>query len=273
MDQELELVRIALKERQADAYDRADRLRAKISDDIRRCRETVQVYERAQIGASRSASADYQAKAERTRAEGTAAAERLVILDGLLKQYGNRVMDRLGGETPEQVLMRSIGASRYSDPVLRLLATRKLTIEQVMWAREIASVVHFIIRSSNAKTTFFPIATPDDEPRDSKGKRQRYEDGMNHSERMALLHSAIYLPWADAFRADLPLVFGLCVEGRAIEELRKMYRLDWSTVLTRVKTAIDGYGKARDQFDRTKVKGTRSPLSGSAMPLCAPSRS
>lgn len=272
MDQELELVRIALKERQADAYDRADRLRAKISDDIRRCRETVQVYERAQIGAGKSMAAEYKAKATRASAEGTAAAERLVILDGLLKQYGNRVMDRLGGETAEQVLLRQIGANRYSDPVLRLLAREKLTIEQVMWSREIASIVHFIIRSSNAKTTYFPVATPDDEPRDSMGKRQRYEDGMNHGERMALLHGYVYLPWADGWRAYLPLVFGLCVEGRSIEELRKMYRLDWNTVLTRIRAAVDAYGAARDVFDRTKMKGSRAPLAGAALPLPTASR-
>lgn len=266
MDQELELCRIALKARQADALDRAERLQAKIAADIQRLKETVQVYERAGVGAGKSMKIEYAAKAERARREGTAAAERLVMLDGIVKQCAGRTLDRLGGETPEQILMRQIGNSRYSDPVLRLMARGKLEIEHAMYAREIASILSYILSRTNAKTTYFPIATPDD-PEDRRSKAERFGDARDHAEYMAMIHNTIYLPWSDRVRADLRLVIGLCYEGRSVEDLRKAYHLDWDTVLARIVEALKRYGEFRDHFHRTKVPVARVQAPGSALPL------
>jgi hypothetical protein len=279
MDRELELCRIALKERQADAMDRVDRLAAKIADDIRRLKETEKVYERAQVGAGTYAASEYLAKIERVRRDGKQAADRLDALTALVKQYGQRTLDRLGGETAEQALLRQIGGNRYSDPVLRLLAKDKLTVEHVLSAREIAAICEHVSRGASAKTTYFPIATPDEQPIDSRGKREAFQVSMERGEYMALLHGYVYLGWADKVRKEQPdktmeLVLGLCVEGCSVEELRRQHRLDWSTVLDRIKAALDAYSAIRAGFNPERPeKAPRVPQAGAVLPIPALSKS
>jgi hypothetical protein len=278
MDRELELCRIALKERQADAMDRVDRLAAKIADDIRRLKETEKVYERAQVGAGTYAASEYLAKIERVRRDGKQAADRLDALTALVKQYGQRTLDRLGGETAEQALLRQIGGNRYSDPVLRLLAKDKLTVEHVLSAREIAAICEHVSRGASAKTTYFPVSS-DPEFQGQLSKREAFQISMERGEYMALLHGYVYLGWADKVRKEQPdktmeLVLGLCVEGCSVEELRRQHRLDWSTVLDRIKAALDAYSAIRAGFNPERPeKAPRVPQAGAVLPIPALSKS
>jgi hypothetical protein len=277
MDRELELCRIALKERQADAMDRVDRLAAKIADDIRRLKETEKVYERAQVGAGTYAASEYLAKIERVRRDGKQAADRLDALTALVKQYGQRTLDRLGGETAEQALLRQIGGNRYSDPVLRLLAKDKLTVEHVLSAREIAAICEHVSRGASAKTTYFPVSS-DPEFQGQLSKREAFQISMERGEYMALLHGYVYLGWADKVRKEQPdktmeLVLGLCVEGCSVEELRRQHRLDWSTVLDRIKAALDAYSAIRAGFNPERPeKAPRVPQAGAVLPIPALSK-
>jgi len=281
-DQELELVRIAFKERQADAFERADRLRTKIMTAMLDLRKRIMVGlggtggkanpidETTRIGR-------IEAMKQRLAAcqEARPIDDALKILDRIEKDYGRSVDGRQGSETPEQ-LLQAIGASRYSDPVLRLMAKGKLTVEQVLWAREIASICRHIVR--DAKTTYFPIAS-EFGMESTRSKRDAFQLAMDYNEFMALLHSCVYLAWTDQVRKEQPaktmdLVLGLCVEGRAIEELRKLHRLDWATVLERITAALDAYGKIREGFNPERPqKAPRQPPAGSTLPIPALSRS
>jgi hypothetical protein len=275
-EQELELCRLAFKRRQADAFERADRLRTKLMAELLGIRTRImarlggtggkgnKIDDRTRIGRIEAAKERLEAAQEARPIR-----DALEILDEIEKQYGKSVDGRIGGETPEQ-LLQAIGASRYSDPVLRLMAKGKLTVEQVLAAREIASICRHIVR--DAKTTYFPVAS--DNPSEGKvGRREAFQMAMDHGEFMALLHSHVYLAWSDKVRKDLPLVFGLCVEGRPVEELRRLHRLDWKTVLDRIKSALDAYIAIRAGFNPERpVKEPRSPLRGSTLPIPALSK-
>lgn len=271
MKQELDLIRIAMIGRQADAQDRADRFRTKVLAELLRLKDrnlaalggTKNLDSKTRIGR-------IEAAKERLAGDQAAAPllDALQILDAIEKQYGNKVMDKAGGETAEQ-LLQAVGASRYSDPVLRLMAKGHLTIEQVLNAREIASICRSLTHRSQAKTSYFPVASAPDEVLDGVLKRgAKVRDFDDYGAFMALLHSHVYLPWSDKVRPALPLIFGICVEGRSVEEVRRAFHLDWNTVLERVRTALDAYALVRARFNPDRpVKQDRIVPAGAKLPL------
>lgn len=271
MDQELELIRIALKERQADAFERVERCRRKMVDDLAALKE-LELSARDPRRKRTQAYIDDLAK--KLHAKALPILDRLTILEEMVKQLGKSTMDRLGGATAEQILMNegmrglldSVGRRRIGDPLVRLLVTKRLEIEHVMHGREIARVLEHITHRSHAKIANYPVATELDP--EGRSKRERMEDAIDYAEYMAIVHAKVYMPWADKQReiGTLPLVVGLCVEGRSIEELRRAYRLNWDTVMKHIKEALDSYASFRERWFRGAPE-PRNPGVGSDLAL------
>ena len=245
MDQELALCQIALKERQADAWERVDRAKLKIMSELSRLKELEAISNHPKY---RPSPQQHSLLIDQLRQRAEPHLARLAQLEAIIAEFGGRTMDRLGGATAEQILLEQIGKHTRSDPLIRLLAAKHLTIEQVVYGREIARIIDHIAHRSYPTVSKLPTAdqTPD------AGSVQRRADMADYAEHMAILHAKVYMPWADRQRVDakLQLTLGICVEGRSVEELRRTYRLNWDTVMKRVQEALDAYAIFRDRWER-----------------------
>lgn len=245
MDQALALCQIALKERQSDAWDRVDRVKLQIMSELAKLKEVEDIVNHPKARTTPQ-QRDILITQLRQRAEPHLA--RLAMLEAIVAEYGGKTMDRQGGQTAEQILLEQIGRHTRSDPLIRLFANKHLTIEQVVYGREIAKIIEHVAHRSFAATSKLPVA---DQIQDA-GSVQRRADMADYAEHMAILHAKVYMPWADNQRreAKLQLTVGLCVEGRSVEELRRTYRLNWDTVMKRVREALDSYAIFRDRWER-----------------------
>lgn len=279
MNKELRICEMAFRSRASDAMDRATRLRVRYENEAADARRTADLllgcvehwHKEIADGVywhfrSDDCWADPVEEAGKwlerfVEAELllSAALDRVRKVEALIAKYGRRRLNEDGATT--EMLMQ-IRKSRAGDPVLRLVALEHLTADDLNDAREIAGIVRHVVSRLDAKTTYMPTAS---EVGDSETRRRSAADT---AEWYALLHNFVYLPWADEVRADLPLIFGLVVDGVPLERLRKRHGMRWGTALKKVQGALASYRKFRRRYLRDGAEANRrAPRPGDVNPL------
>jgi hypothetical protein len=223
-DPDIALCLLAFQKRLPDARERADGLRLKLMEQMTALHRQARVKPSAQLAA----------QVEET-------ASRLRALNDLLKQYGKK---QLKADGPTAELLDQIRRGRKSDPVLRLYADGKLDETQVDHAREIAAIIYHVTKGMDAKVTYFPIAAEGG----MDGETRRLSE-TEQKEWLAWVYGFVYLPWQDRV-ADRDLLVDLCVEGLSLSDLADKYAARRSTILRRIRDALDRYGEIRGQVLR-----------------------
>ena len=236
-DKEIEACRRAFSERRADAPERAGNLMKRLL---------------AQSAAAKGSTSRKSALQVRKVTDRISLLQRVIDL-------GLKHLQETGEEGPTAELLAQIRKGRKGDPILRLYAHDKLTDQDVRSAREIAGIFEQVTRRMVAKTMHLPTKSDGD---DTPENRRR--TAQEAAEWTALLHSFVYLPWADHHRGDMPLILAMCVDGESLNQIAARHRIRKATALDRLRAALSSYARfRRDYMRHGPDANSRQPAPGS----------
>lgn len=241
---DLELCRLAFENRSADAH------------------------ERSALTMSRLVAAARTASRRGNEAEMRAITKSITALTRILAKYGRRNL-KPDGEGPTAELLLQVRKGRKGDPLLRLAAHDKITMDQLRWAREIGAIVYGVSRHMLPKITKLPVKGEDP---GVEAAAVRWASATDAAEYMALLHCFVYLPWADRVSPDdLKMLLAVIVDGDSINAVARRQRRRHGAVIEKMRDALNLYGQIKRRYRKVGAGATpRRPRPGSVFGPAAP---
>jgi hypothetical protein len=295
---EVEQILVAFEARQADAMERAERLRDRLVTEATGLIAKIDLQQQALEGGiscrfptSSTATNGYIAEPinpEPAIARATALASAASHVSDLIEVFKNlRLKDAdlvdgkgLPAPGPTTETLYHLRHMKGGDPILRLRAAGKLTDDHVRSAREIEAVQRWATTGLGMKIQRLPVKIDASDETTSSSQRSPHE----HQEHMALLHAVVYVPWthgttAAALQArvkskacaapgedraaEAALMVLQMIAGDSLKLVAGAWQMRSAKALDRVQSALDRYAKMRGEFSRgdsSPAKGPRSCL-------------